>query len=113
MDMFADKMLESPSGVMSTIIAKLKSYAVGENCIGVRIGLDNALPHQKKITLNEITSSGISGDRNIKLFFQPSQSPDCNVNDLAFISSLKARVMQFKHEGQTIDEFIKKSCIRI
>jgi hypothetical protein len=104
---FADKMLESPSGVMSTIIAKLKSYAVGENCIGVRIGLDNALPHQKKITLNEITSAGISGDRNIKLFFQPSQSPDCNVNDLAFISSLKARVMQFKHNSKSIDEFIE------
>jgi len=38
---------------------------------------------------------------------QPAQSPDLNINDLGFFSSLKSRVDEFKSEGGNLEEMIE------
>ena len=106
---FKDKMLEKDVGVFDVITTKLGEYVLGENAIGVVIGLDNATPHKQALAVREIMASGISNGRNIKLRYQPAHSPECNINDLAFINGLQKKIAKFKHECHTIDAFVKKS----
>ena len=58
--------------------------------------------------MREVEEAGRSNGKNIKLSFQPSQSQDCNVNDLPVIFSLQSAVMKFKHECTTIADFIDR-----
>lgn len=66
---------------------------------------DGATPHTGHDASNKLTSGGREGGWDIRVFRQPAQSPDLNVNDLGFVASLKSRV--WKKEYESIDEMIE------
>ena len=60
----------------------------------VTVQQDGASPHTGKNNPRELNLAGKVEGWNIKLITQPAQSPDLNINDLGFFSSLKSRVWQ-------------------
>ncbi len=71
----------------------------------VIIQQDGAPPHTGKGNLQVLNEAGKQGPWSIKLVTQPTQSPDLNINNLGFFSSLKTRVLEarFSSIEQLVD----------
>jgi hypothetical protein len=75
---------------------------------GLNVQHDGAKPHNGLGNLAALTAAGLADGWNIKFTTQPVQSPDLNILDLGFFSSLKSRVAAVKQNATNIDELITK-----
>lgn len=64
---------------------------------------DGAPAHTTTENLRHFDQEGKKDGWKIKVITQPAQSPDLNINDLAFFRSLKCRVERLKNSRQTLD----------
>ena len=68
---------------------------------------DGARPHTKEGLIRQLgtqVGAGEDDDFFCKLYTQPPNSPDVNINDLAFFHSIKTRAMKQKSRCLTIAE---------
>ena len=70
----------------------------------IRVQQDGATPHTGHDNPRKLNLAGKAGGWNIKLVTQPAQSPDLNINDLGFFSSLKSRV--WRGRFGTVEELV-------
>jgi hypothetical protein len=70
----------------------------------ILIQQDNAKPHLLQED-EDVISAGISDGWNIRLLFQPPNSPDLNVLDLGFFAAIQS--IQYKQQIHGIDNLIK------
>lgn len=64
---------------------------------------DGASPHTGNGNVDYFNRYFQRDGWNFKVITQPAQSPDLNINDLAFFRSLKCRVEQLKNDRLTLD----------
>ncbi len=72
----------------------------------VHLQVDGASPHTGKKTLEFLKRKGKArypNAQNIRIIKQPAQSPDCNVNDLAFFSSISSSVRRRQRGSEPYD----------
>lgn len=85
----------------SVIPAIREKWPKGDRHMAIKIQQDNAPPH-RKIPEDLIKIS--AGDLNIKVVYQPPNSPDFNVLDLGFFCSIQA--LQYRQAPKDVDELI-------
>lgn len=90
--------------ILSEIKVKMAKFK-GEEII---VQFDNAGPHTGEGNVRELNDLGSKRGWKVKFQVQPAQSPDFNINDLGFFSSLKSQVNLIKNEAKTADEFEQK-----
>ncbi|CAM9716335.1 unnamed protein product [Sphacelaria rigidula] len=66
---------------------------------------NGASPHTGKNNPGFLDSAGMGRGWLVELVTQPSQSPDLNINDLGFCTSLKSRVWGMN--ASTVDELVE------
>ena len=59
--------------------------------------MDNATPHVGRNTLQKLNDYCTDNGKNVRYTTQPPNSPDLNICDLSFFSSLQKRADRLKH----------------
>ena len=74
-----------------------------DNCV---VQQDGAKPHISKHIVPQIAAEGKRDGKNIVVETQPPQSPDLNVLDLAFNSSIQSVAKRIKYSVKSVEDFI-------
>lgn len=95
----ADNFYESmtmESGLLESIFTAMSEFTPEK----IILQLDRALPHTGHRT-EKLKEYVLNNNLNMKVLFQPANSPDLNVNDLALLRSLQVRSESLRHDYDT------------
>ena len=84
--------------------AIVKKFPVGGQQRKIRIQQDNAPPHIRGDD-NEFLTAATNLGLNVELFFQPANSPDCNVCDLGFFRGVQ--MIQYEKSPKNMNELVE------
>ena len=96
--------MTGPGGVFENIKQKMPFLRNSR----ITVQHDGAKPHNGAGNAEALRVAGIADGWQIVIDTQPAQSPDVNINDLAFFNSLKKNVARVKQHARNIDELIAK-----
>ena len=88
------------------VIAKIKEKMPWMRNQRLFIQHDGAKPHNGNENIAQIEAHANQDGWHIEIITQPAQSPDLNILDLGFFSSIKAQVHQLKINADTIEDLL-------